>query len=367
MAQPRLLFFIECGPYVPSGRRRVLDYLPMLERDGFRCDVVSLSSPALYRFRHLSDLRPWTLPFRRAVFALDRLHRAWSLLRVLVLAAARDVVFIQWLTPPAFWVALLRRINKRIVFDFDDAIFLHRPERTRALIEAAAVVTVGSHFIRDYAAEVNPEVVLLPTPVALHDFEAKRHDPAPGNKAVTIGWIGSPATLQYLEVLKEPAALLARRYAGRVRLVVVGGLDQAEKARPWLDGLELELVPYVQPQRIPAVAASLDIGIMPLFDRIWEKGKCAGKALEYMAAAVPTVASGVGENVHVIEDGVNGYLADTPEQWVEKLGRLIDDPALRARLGGKGRETIAERYSTAACYVILRRALDRALELSGKK
>ncbi|HWB63222.1 MAG TPA: glycosyltransferase, partial [Chitinophagales bacterium] len=167
---------------------------------------------------------------------------------------------------------------------------------------------------------------------------------SPDNKAekpVVIGWSGSHTTIEHFETLIPVLSRLKDEFGKDIEIVVFGDESYTHK------GLGIKGVAW-SPETEVAVIASFDIGIMPLPDNEWSKGKCAMKGLQYMGLAVPAVLAAVGMNNDVIEEGVNGFLATTDEEWFNKLTALIKDAALRKRIGQAGRRTIEEKFSCQA-------------------
>jgi len=180
-------------------------------------------------------------------------------------------------------------------------------------------------------------VTMIPTCVDTTRF-VPRADSRPAGPLV-VGWIGSPTTTQYLEQLGGVLQSVSARHSFVMR---VSGADGplafdgvAIRDEPWSLAREVELF------------NTCDVGVYPLTDDEWARGKCGFKAIQFMACGVPVVASPVGVNQEIIEDGVNGFLAATPHEWVRKLGRLLAEPDLRARFAAAGRRTVESRYSLA--------------------
>jgi len=233
------------------------------------------------------------------------------------------------------------------IYDFDDAFYLkYRNFRFRAvepllrnkfenLIRAASAVTAGNRVLTDYAIRFNPNTSLLPTVV-----DTTRYLPdllLRNRRQFTIGWIGSPSTAPYLAQLVQPLAQLGLE--GPVRLLIVGGKAPAIPNVEiieinWSDDTEVQLL------------NQFDVGVMPLPDDEWARGKCAFKLIQYMACGVSVVASPVGANVDVVAPNT-GFLARTPAEWLSALRILRDDPTLRQKFGQCGRERIVEHYSLA--------------------
>jgi glycosyltransferase involved in cell wall biosynthesis len=252
------------------------------------------------------------------------------------------------LGPPLLerWIA---RTGVPFIFDFDDAVFvpyvspsngylsyLKFPGKTRTICRLAAHVIAGNSYLADYARRVNERVTIVPTTIDTEKYTARERSGAGGTPV--IGWSGSYSTAQHLNTLRAALQRLARQE--RFRLRVIGAPDFR------LEGVDVEALPWRSETEVADLRA-IDIGIMPLPDEPWSRGKCGLKALQYMALGVPTVCSPVGVNTEIIEDGVSGCLAASEDEWVEQLTLLLRSTELRARLGAAGRARVEERYSAA--------------------
>lgn len=346
-----VLFVIPCGNRIPSGAVRVLDHLPALLRAGVRPVLLNLYSS--FRLRLLDAMtapdgtrrsRPVRALLRMAGWLAGRLHEPLALLRALALARRFDVVFLQWVVPPAWAIRALRRRAPRLVFDMDDAVWLLHPARTDLLVRCSDCVVAGSRELMDYAQARNPRSILLPSGVPVERY-AEPADAAyeVRDRPFRLGWIGGPSTVKYLAMLEEPARRL--RASGHAIVFVLAGTGSASRELANLG--ETVVHPTYRPADLPALVVDFDIGLMPLEDGPWERAKCAMKALVYMAGAKPVVASPVGEATRVIEDGVNGLLAADAPQWVAHLERLMSDVSLRRSIGRAGRATVVAHYNTA--------------------
>jgi glycosyltransferase involved in cell wall biosynthesis len=168
---------------------------------------------------------------------------------------------------------------------------------------------------------------------------------------VTIGWIGSPATAKYLDAVAGPLAQVCGDTGARVRLIGAGAAA--------LPGLPVDLQAWDEATETLKIG-EFDIGIMPLADGPWERGKCGFKLVQYMACGVPVVASPVGVNPRIVESGVHGFLATSAQQWVQALTDLVHNAALRARMGVEGRRRVENFYSTQVVAPRLARLLLQA-------
>jgi glycosyltransferase involved in cell wall biosynthesis len=257
--------------------------------------------------------------------------------------------------PAIIETLLARGRGVAIVYDFDDAVFLPNtsdanraiallkwPGKVRTIIRRSDVVIAGNEFLAEYARQYNDSVRVIPTCVDTTKFVPRAEvvqavRPATAASPPVIGWIGTPTTAPYLLALQPVLQELARAHAFVLRVCGAGADLQ-------IPGVAVANTPWTLDGEV-ALFNTCDIGVYPLSDDEWAKGKCGFKAIQFMACGVPVVAAPVGVNREIIQDGANGLLATTPAEWIEKLGRLLADMALRARLGAAGRRTIEESYS----------------------
>jgi glycosyltransferase involved in cell wall biosynthesis len=230
------------------------------------------------------------------------------------------------------------------IYDFDDAFYLKyrsgklgvmRPflgGKFDAVIAGAAAVTAGNNTLADYARGKNTNTHLLPTVV-----DTERYMPAsrPRNDIFTVGWIGSPSTAPYLTELVGPLSLIGKE--SPVRLVVIGG-----KA-PSIPNVAVEEIEWSEQTEVVLIN-TFDVGVMPLPDDDWARGKCAFKLIQYMACAVPVVASRVGANIDVVQTDC-GFLATGEREWVDALRFIRDQPLARRQMGKAGRLRVGQHYS----------------------
>lgn len=353
---------------MPSGLVRVEGYLPRLRALGIECTVINYFSPALARnrWRWEGPRRHRSTALRGAVRAwfrsIDALHIWRARMRLLWAARSADAVLIQWVAPPVWLTRILARGRARLVYDFDDAVHLVNRRRVDEILRRAWRVVAGSHALLEHAMTLTTAAVLIPSPVAAEQFAPAARpasEPAPAPPEMDgaalpfrVGWLGSAGTLPYLQEIAEPLAVLAR--AGIPVQLVVAGTEGREDLVPRPPGVEVMEISRYTGGEMARIAAGMDVGVMPMPDGPWERGKCAMKALIYMAAGLPVVCSPVGENVHVVREGESGFHARTPEQWVAALGRLAGDRDLRERLGRAGRARVEAEYASEICFDLLR-------------
>jgi len=331
-------------------RYRILQYIPFAERDGVQVNHHSLMSDSFFLWQmensHLLArllLLPWLL-----------IRRFWQ---VLMEAPRYDAVWISRemapLGPPFFEWLLVRRC-RHVVMDVDDALHIVDKEGSRWLPRLLrdhgkfgrmagryTVVVCGNDFLADFYRSHGGTVRIVPTVVNPDDYASV--EPSPSS-LVRIGWIGTPLNRHHVEIVGSALASLARE---RQFEVVFVGIDEPLNWQlPHLRYLRWILANEI------GFFNEFDIGIMPLKDSLFARGKCAFKLIQYMAAGLPVVASPVGANIDVVHDGVDGFLAGTDERWVTSLRQLIDIAELRQSMGEKGRKLVRERYSVQSVWPI---------------
>lgn len=270
------------------------------------------------------------------------LHR----LRSVLTATKFDLVIVHCeLIPycPA-WIERILLSRVSYIYDYDDAIFHQYDEhkwgivkillgkKIAGVIAGAKAVMAGSQYLADYAKQYNETVELIPTVVDLDRYNGMTSIPS---KPFTVGWIGSPSTSKYLVEVFKPLSELASE--GPIRLIAIGAKQFS------IEGVEVEIRAWSEDKEIQYLA-ECDVGIMPLSDDNWEKGKCAFKLIQYMACGLPVIASPVGANIDVVKDEA-GFLVKGQQRWVEALRQIRDYPALRVTMGRAGRAIVEARYS----------------------
>jgi glycosyltransferase involved in cell wall biosynthesis len=356
----RVLYLARYGRLGASSRIRGYQYLPYLENAGIEVVVAPLLPD-----QYLTMLYEGRKPALGTVFA-SYARRLQDILQ----CQRFDALWLEyeafpWL--PGWLEVLLLRGRTPYLVDYDDAIFhrydLHSSTFVRgclgskidAVMRYAAVVTCGNPYLADRAQRAGAQrVEVLPTVVDLARYAGGE---VPGRQSLreipVIGWIGSPATSHYLEQIHKPLADLSRD--GRVRVQLVGARDPN-----WSD-VSYEILPWSE-ETEAALIKQMDIGVMPLPDSPWERGKCGYKLIQYMACEKPVVASPVGVNNQIVTHGVNGFLAESSEQWKSALERLIDDALLRQRMGAEGRAQIERSYNVGVTAPRLEELLRMAAE-----
>jgi glycosyltransferase involved in cell wall biosynthesis len=330
----------------PSQRFRFEQYFNFLEANGYKCEMSYLITE--------KDDKIFYSPGKY-------LGKAWILLKS-ILKRFRDVaranscsiIFIQreaFMLGTTFFEKLISKSKAKIIFDFDDAvwldqqsefssnknlIWLKKPSKTSEIIKLSSLVFAGNQYLMDYALQYNPNVVLIPTTI---DTEEYSINPLPkGNAPICIGWSGSQTTIEHFAFAIPVLKRIKEKYKDAITFKVIGDKNYTNEA------LEIQGLPWKKESELKELQ-TFDIGIMPLPNQEWTKGKCGLKGLQYMSLGIPTIMSPVGVNTVIIQDGVNGFLADTQEEWFEKLECLIQDADLRKKLGEAGKRTVEEKYS----------------------
>jgi pantetheine-phosphate adenylyltransferase len=270
-------------------------------------------------------------------------------LKIIKQARLHDVVLLfKTLGFSPLELALLQRANPRIIFDFDDAVMFREQKHRKPLsgknfrkflrtVGHCSAVVAGNDFLACFAQACRKRTVVLPTSIDLAKYHLKQHREGLG---LTIGWLGLSDGLPYLRHIRTALQRLTKRFPG-LRLKVISDKPL------YLDGVTVENEPW-RLETEQANLSSFDIGIMPLWDSVWTRGKCGYKILQYMGVGTAVVASDVGVNSEIITSGENGFLARTEDDWVNAIASLIENAAQRKSFGLRGRELVEARYSLDA-------------------
>lgn len=328
----------------PSQRYRFEQYLPYLQQQGFS-----------FTYSYLLNEKDDRLFYSAGRFGA----KVWILFKSLLIRLrdmARfrryDVIFIQreaLFLGTSFVERRAFHSGTRVIFDFDDSIWLadtspgnkkwewiKRPEKFFSNVKHAHLVMAGNAYLAAKALAINKNTIVVPTTIDTDVHIPKRE--LRGTSVVCLGWSGSTSTIKHFETLIPVLQRLKATYGSRIRVCVVGDVNYrcdaiGVESYAWQATTEVELL------------NSFDIGLMPLPDDAWSRGKCGLKGLSYMACGVATVMSPVGVNTAIIRHGENGYLAGSADEWFNLLSTLIEDAALRDQLGRAGRDTVVQQYS----------------------
>ena len=239
-----------------------------------------------------------------------------------------------------------------LVYDFDDAVWLNSffgEDEFSKIISEADCITSDNHYLSNYSSVYNKNSFVLNGPCQIEKFiEIKSTvNSSHSDKTVTLGWVGSPGTLFYLYKIYDALEIIGGRYPDVILKLVGTGSDR--RLIPQFEKIKVVTVPAYDQNEMIEQVYSFDIGLYPLFYNELSLGRGSLKATIYMAGGIPAVCSAFGENVNIIQDGINGSLASDNDEWVEKLSVLIEDPVLRMEIGKKGFEYALANYSVASC------------------
>jgi glycosyltransferase involved in cell wall biosynthesis len=335
----KILLLSRYSPLGASSRVRFYQYLPYLEAEGIHVTVANLLENDYLQDLYLGRPRRFDAIIgayiRRLRYLLksNRFNLVWL-----------EYEILPWL--PAWGETILSRLGIPYVVDYDDAVFHRYNMHPRALVRGllrhkidvimrrAALVTVGNEYLGDYARKAGAQrVEHIPSVIDLKRYTVSLKSE---NPVFTIGWIGTPATQNYLHLIHP--ALIEVCKDGTAQLVLVGS------SLTKLDGVPTENRLWSEETEVAEIQR-FDVGIMPMPDEAWAKGKCGYKLIQYMACAKPVVASPVGVAQQMIQDRENGFLAATTADWVKALCVLREDGGLRERMGRAGRSNVEGRYS----------------------
>lgn len=339
----KILVLSRYGTAAASTRQRFTQYFPYLADHGIKAELAPLVDDA------------WVANIgSNNRSKLDLVGAYARRFRDVVRSGDYDLLWIGYETfpyLPGFFERLPAILDRPYIVDYDDAIFHnydHHPRRVvrallgrklQGLLSRADAVTCGNAYLEAYAARFCESTLLLPTVV-----DCTLYRPAPTAQstalgAPVVGWIGSPTTWVNVEPLLDVVRDISREHGAEIHVIGAGARAEG------LSGIRT--IAWQEAREIAEVQ-TMDIGIMPLIDRPFQRGKCGYKLIQYMACGLPVVASPVGVNGDIVENGVTGFLAEAPEQWAVALDRLLGDPALRRQMGTAGRTRAVRDYSLEA-------------------
>lgn len=252
--------------------------------------------------------------------------------------------------PPVFEWLITKLFRKKVIYDFDDAIWVSTASqanplaarikctwKVRYISKWSHTITVGNDFLADFAKQYCRDVRVIPTVVNTESKHNRLKDQFTG--PITIGWTGTFTNFVQLDTVIPAIKKLRENYD--FTFLIISNKD------PAYPQINYQYLPWKAESEIEDLL-KMHIGIMPLGNTVLEMGKCAFKAIQYMSLGIPAVVSNVGANREVVTDGINGYLADSEEEWYQKLERLLTNKELRDEMGKKGREDMVARYSVTA-------------------
>ena len=330
----------------PSVRHRIGIYASRWHAAGIDLTLKSFMTQALYRRRRRFGIYAALYKAAQVLFGAIRM-----LVRLLRLRDYDIVIIHREIFPlgGALFETLVARRAARLIYDFDDALWLPMPlsinqrgqhwdpNRFAQMIKSATAVVAGNQYLGDYAAAQGAHVHIIPTPY--HDLHAGALANQVTGVHPIIVWIGNVGNDEYLEIVRRPLERLAQEWVFTVRIIGNENVSAFRIAGVDIDGRE-----WQDDREVPWLLECA-IGIMPLFDRDYERGKCGFKIIQYFSAGMPVVASPVGINAEIIDHDHNGFLASTEDEWYAALKCLLTDPDRRRRMGAAAYTRFRERFT----------------------
>lgn len=351
----------------PSQRYRFEQFEPYLQEQDVEVEYSpALTTSDLAAFSGTASIQAKT---SLALRALGR--RVWSVrprLRHFDLVLVQREAFFLFNA----WAEWIAHLQAPLVLDFDDAIWIHaisdanrrfkwlkNVDKIEQSVRLAKTVIAGNDYLAEWALQHNPATTMIPTCVDTDRYRPASRPPCETSGVVTIGWCGSPSTVAHFRLILPALARVRQRFGPRVRFRLMGDprfrYSELElQGEAWNSEAELSFL------------RSMDIGIMPLPEDEWSKGKCGLKGLTSMACGAATVLSPVGVNTRIVEHERNGLLARSTEEWFQALCRLIEDEPFRRKLAAAGRETVVSRYSVRRWRDPFYRTLSAASQARGE-
>lgn len=324
-----------------SSRMRILQYVPYLEKHKFVLEIHNLFDNKYVQLLQNN---------KRSIFSIIKSYT--QRIGVLITSKKYDLIWIEkealpW--TPFFIENFFIPSNTPYIIDYDDAVFhwydksdnplikFFLKDKHSLLISKAISVIVGNSYLGNYCQNAQAKnIKYLPTAVNFEKYKDLRPKKRSLQQPPIIGWIGQQSTAYNLKPLRHIFEKLVAEESASLSLIGIDGkfLDFPVTSFHWSEDSEVDNI------------AKFDIGIMPLQDGPFERGKCGYKLIQYMSCGIPVIGSGVGENIHIIDHGVNGFIANNSVDWAKYLQTLINDPDLRVKMGTAGREKILKEYRT---------------------
>ncbi len=340
----KFLVLTKYGHLGASSRMRSFQYLPDFEQSDIQVTAQTLLSDDALRAR-----------YKNGRYGVSILSSYLLRLRTLLTRKQFDLVWIEKEALPwwPLWLELALLSGVPYVLDYDDAVFHNYDQhinpvvrfifgrRLDGLMAQAALVVAGNNYLAQRARDAGaPWVEIVPTVINLARYTPqvpRPIEPPIFDALPRVVWIGSPSTVSYLQLIREPLQELATRVPFLLRVIGGGPID--------LPGVNVEMVSWSEATEVKSISAC-QVGVMPLLDTRWERGKCGYKLIQYMGCGLPVVASNVGINSEIVVHGENGFLAENSQDWINALLQLLSDQTLRTRMGLKGREYVEKKYCT---------------------
>ena len=348
----KILFLTLSSEIAASSRTRVFQYVPYLRKKGIEYKIIKHRSGLDSLLG--SNFKRETL-FRKIIYAglkiilkfFHLLYAFAAVMRLIFYAKKYDILFIQKALPPIWAQKILFKRNQAIVFDFDDAIYAndvtYNAKRFNYMCSIVKLAVIENESTEKYMNEKGIKTLKITGPI-----DCQRYKPKVNSKSLknfTIGWVGSSSTTEYLKMIEKPLQEISKKYPNVIiKLIGTSGfnIDDCRIVKEkWSLATEVQLL------------EEFDIGIMPLPDNEWTRGKGGYKILQYMAMGIPSIASPVGVNKEIILQGETGFLVQSDDEWLNAFEKLIIDNNLRSRMGYQARKRAEDVYSFEANTEIL--------------
>lgn len=309
-----------------SARYRAFMYIPHLSSSGHD---VSVLTPAKKPSNPVSRLFSRYLEERNILYS----------------AKSSEIIFIQKRLFREAFIAKLKAVCNKMIFDFDDIVHSthdnHWSKSTNTKMRkrfeftcrSASLVIAGNSYLYNTASKFNTNIKILPTTVDTQKYPIKKHH---NSKNITIGWIGQPNNFDALQEISSVFSKIHSTYPSTNLLIISKGI-------PDLPDITINSIDWSENTETNSLQ-NIDIGIMPMSNNEWSKGKCGLKAIQYMAAGIPVVCSKIGANIEIVRDNTDGFLVSNKNEWFLKLEKLITDAELREELGKSGRKRTQQHY-----------------------
>ncbi len=336
-----------------SSRYRIFQYLSYFRENGWEITLHSLLNDNYIHHLYRKD----SLPFG------DIIKSYFHRINLLLNKNKYDLIWLQqeafpWV--PSFIETFLLKSKTPIVVDHDDAFFhrydLHKSASVRKILgdkidktmRISNLVIVGNSYLAERAAKNNcKNIRIIPTVIDIAKYDIKEKKNVSEEKFI-VGWLGSPPNALYIKNIEESLEQFCNSYNGKLHLVGAG--------KTFLTKIPYENIEWKEETEVEEIK-KFDVGIMPLIDSPWERGKCGFKLIQYMACGLPVIASPVGVNQELVTDGVNGFLAETSDDWLKYLKILKDNPDLRKEMGLNGRKLVEDKFTLQVNAPILEQIL----------
>ena len=346
----RILFLV---PYpegeAPSQRFRLEQYFPVLREKGYEVTIKPFLST-----------ETWKILYKEG----NTLKKGWGIVKGFIgrIKTVSNLQQYDWIFihreaspvgPPIFEWLIAKVWKKRIIYDFDDAIWLpNTSEQNRiaaklkfhqkvgAICRWSHMISCGNQYLADYARSQAKRARVFVNPTTIDTLNLHKQLKEQDSSPVVVGWTGTHSTIKYLKPIEAVLQKLSDKYPQLIIRII-------SNQPPDLAVERLEYIPWNKEREIEDLL-SFNIGLMPLTEDEWSAGKCGFKALQYMALGIPAVVSPVGVNSEIVEHEKTGFIARTEEEWLLYLDRLIANPELREEMGNKARQAVTERFSVGS-------------------